>query len=847
MSQPVPNSYLRAVARTWPFWSPSAHRHRVRCLARRAPGVLVGSTRALADELVEWLQPRCRGLSIDALRAITEEAFFMPGQDSASLGHAIVAIAASSLCRAGGRVTIHGDGAYSSRLEEIRWLTLLLPIDLLIAALYAVESTGDPPTDRLSLADEPLRVCLARRPAAETHLHVGAAFSFGTLWTGVVGRTVVDPSLLGKLPHDLCHTWGDRASFAVMLAAASVGRLMLGAFLCDRELRGDGGPFEAWLPPHLEGLTARLGGGAANRVMAGVHAALTALVLGPQPNVSPARLSWLLRALSGPRPRDPSTLAELAALDPLSSWLGESTEPWPECRFASRALRYLSNSEDAAFEELFWQYQRVRNQLFRLLVQEPGTSGLDWFQRHYERLSPFRAPLRRLRFESALHLEGKDILLGALEARTSFPSAASEVVEDARALRRASEAWAAKSGTRTEVGLIFHFLKERGRGTGKGYRLHADPRQHVHGCRFGAWAYRALREAMAVERAFEQRPDLLFSVRGMDVASSELAIPTWATLPALHRLRRASQRAADELVRRNPGLPAEAMRVTYHVGEEYTHLAEGLRRVHELIETGAVHAGDRLGHAICLGAEVARWRHRHPIVIQPREERVDDLLWELDRCMCGDIAVDASRMGAVRDEIAVHAKVIFERRVDVDELRAARRLRHDVGCLARLGFPFVRASQQVPDLVARCVHEHLTDAGQYIRGKEPVRVDVSELEASTLIAAQAWLRERVAALGMTVESNPSSNILIADFPSMLEHPSLRLAPLDTGASAMRLLLSINADDPVTFATCLSDEMAYFYGALLRAGVKSAAALQWVAERRDQGFDSRFTLPRPGGT
>jgi adenosine deaminase len=109
--------------------------------------------------------------------------------------------------------------------------------------------------------------------------------------------------------------------------------------------------------------------------------------------------------------------------------------------------------------------------------------------------------------------------------------------------------------------------------------------------------------------------------------------------------------------------------------------------------------------------------------------------------------------------------------------------------------------------------------------------------------AQLSLRRELARLEITVETNPSSNLLIGDFREIDEHPLFQLQPLDErkGDSNTNVLLSINTDDPITFATRLSDEYAYIYFALLRAGVSSRDALAWLERIRETSWRSRFTL------
>ena len=112
-----------------------------------------------------------------------------------------------------------------------------------------------------------------------------------------------------------------------------------------------------------------------------------------------------------------------------------------------------------------------------------------------------------------------------------------------------------------------------------------------------------------------------------------------------------------------------------------------------------------------------------------------------------------------------------------------------------------------------------------------------------LDGASKWLRREMAGREITIETNPSSNLVIGDLQNVENHPAFRFRPLNTqlvdGEEPVHV--SINTDDPITFATRLAHEFAYLYGALLREGVSSTIALSWLARRRDDGWHARFTL------
>lgn len=138
---------------------------------------------------------------------------------------------------------------------------------------------------------------------------------------------------------------------------------------------------------------------------------------------------------------------------------------------------------------------------------------------------------------------------------------------------------------------------------------------------------------------------------------------------------------------------------------------------------------------------------------------------------------------------------------------------------------------------------YLRDARVHARGRESVPVEADAAEVEFLTDAQRWLAGRLEALSITVETNPSSNLLIADFVDLDEHPAFRLEPLRAGdKEALGVAITINSDNPLTFATSLGDEFTYMYAGLRRAGVTGGEALAWLERVREAAWRARFTLP-----
>lgn len=836
---------LLAEASAFPVCSRAAQQTQLWCLSWSATGALSKDGRSLSDALINHLRLRANGLSL-ALLAHLRDLAWRPQLQPLHLATYLVRLATELLAPAGAQVTLKQEPVQDQRLERWRWISLCLPPDLLIAALYA-PLRRDPPEDRVSLVP-PRLLRVLEAPCAETHLHVGAAVPFGHLWGGLMRRLAMDEGMdwgrLGKNCRPGQPIQGEQ-DLRALLYGSALARLLIASFLRQRE-RGLGpvapATFDGFYSHYRSELWGRaawsFGPAASERLL---RHALQALALQTAPPES-ARVRSLYRHLLGLR---------APKADPLDSWLhphqGLSA---PEVRLNRRALSYLlEETGDEPFHRIYFQYVRARCLIYRFLVEEPGTAGLDWFTQHYNRISPLRKAVDEDKYDIALREEARDLHLGALELRTapeaSWPLIRAEILDLAEAAQRVQVV----SQPRPQVGLILHFIKKAEEG---GHPV-ADPRSRAFGARYGVWCHARQREAWAISTALRYHPELLLVLRGVDIANLELAIPTWPVLNLFAHVREASEQAAALLTRYRPHWQAQPLRVTYHVGEDIRRLTEGLRRMHEPLQFGVLRPGDRIGHGLALGLDPHRVAEQNPTQAQPLEERLDDLLWELERYQRGDQPCEAGRLELVRAEALrlgrdQYGKILTltggKNEVTVDALIEARLWRHDRRLLEWLRYPLILPT--APSFVANApagqlLWRYLTDAVVYERGQRILEVPARTDESAMLVQAQRWLKGELARSGITIEGNPSSNLLIGRFGAIHEHPAFRFQPLTPDNASETVGFSLSTDNPMTFSTRLADEYAYVYDALCTRGVPVERALHWLDTVRDHGWRSRFTL------
>lgn len=850
--------WLLAEAAAWPLASEAGFTAVLTSFARNPIGVFDARTKMVADSMEERVRPMSRGLSLDALRQLGGRAWFGDSsvEGAQPLTDYLARIAATHLEHRGNMVVLASQDDPSEVAARWRWISLALPPDSIVAALSA--SQTQPPVDAVELAPPLLAQRLNLAPFAETHLHVGAAVSFPMLWSSlarVIGQNGVRAWELkksGGVP------FGNECTFAQRMFEAFIGRVLIAAFLRSRRCGYDfsfGEFLRRTLQPIANAMNWPAGASdAALRLTAVAHSLSTAGSSAPWPEL---RLLYR-RLVDLPRPTESSTADSPFDLDPLRTSYPARTSP--EVQMQCEALQYLGCGDarspgrnDRSFAALFWQYSRIRNIIYRLIVEQPGTAGLDWFGQHYFRISPMRGGLENTLYRNAMDVQSGGLQLGSIEVRTSpyrdWHAAGRHLRTIARQVKAFGAAARGAGQTPPEVGLVLHFIKTSHRGQRAQPALNADPRSHIYGCRYGEWFHARQREVNALERVLYHAPESLALLRGIDVANAELAIPTWVLLPLLRRVVTASRDAAATLHASQPQWRAGAIRTTVHAGEDYRTIIEGLRRIHELLEFGALSPGSRIGHGLALADDADRWRRRiGGIITQPAEERLDDLLWMTSCHLAPGFGDGSGRGRALEAEALKLARRLYDDDdVRIEDLLLARERRHDPDILAAIEYPRSRlpaqeALQSFPRW-RRLLMRYLCDTGVFLRGQQAIEVPITADDVAFITVAQGWLRRELAAIEITVESNPSSNLLIGDMVALEYHPALRLQPLDPNAEGARVLLSINTDNPITFATRLADEFAYVYFALLRnRATTSSQALAWLEQRRSDGWLSRFTLP-----
>ena len=542
-----------------------------------------------------------------------------------------------------------------------------------------------------------------------------------------------------------------------------------------------------------------------------------------------------------------------------------------------RILSFLKVQYDPVLCEGFIRYIRFKNEFFQSKVQQTKIGGLDFFQRFYNEATEFPR-VDNLTEDAALFQKFYAIFteqcrtgnLKVLEMKivpkifsSSHANLLSKDVIKMKILRQIQQIIKAYSEYITQtvlrwnknnvpnfpkIGFIYHFIKTNHSDNFNGTSCVMYQKPKTSEC----FDYSNMREACirfleALTELLEEYPILTDYIIGIDAASIENATEPWVFAPVFKKAR-SNERIVPYSVKK-PGF-IQNIGFTYHVGEDFRHIVSGLRHIDEVLTHFKYRSGDRLGHAIALGVDIDTWCSNKNIITMPIMEYLEDLLWMWQN-------INASK----------HSKT--PENLEFKIMETARKIYHEQVQQMNV-YMLWRVYQSKFDLLSDSARKSLLSSNNrcslsngkitsdnnitnkllcshfcpcfYELYNKPIFVQITKEDIKFYKELQSQLLNKVEQMGVYIETNPSSNMIIGDIPSIFDHPILRLN--NRGINIENLsescaMVSINSDDPVVFSTFVENEISYIYYALLNAGCKREEVLKWIDKIRLQGIESSF--------
>lgn len=542
--------------------------------------------------------------------------------------------------------------------------------------------------------------------------------------------------------------------------------------------------------------------------------------------------------------------------------------------FLFKCMNYIDNNKnDDFFSKIFWQYIRVKNEVFQLKVQGNTIRGLVNFSNYFKRSTDIHTEdskeywkiIMLNQFQNS-HLKKLELRSGFGKGNTvekfrlnikktlkSFLEAYSDIINEGYVLRKDDSTGNVSYKEAPRVGLVFHMIKALDK---------KEPEkcwQNYCGIENNELHFKQIqeqykRQIQALNDVREEIPGISEYILGIDAASIENNTEPWVFATVYEEARDSSKNKIMYNINESTINRIKSLGFTFHVGEDFRHLMTGIRRIDEVVEHFKFHAGDRIGHGMALGVNVDNWINNNKIVILPRGEYLDNLLWIWGMYKEKNY-IKSFDIGYLEQEIMKNCEKIYinTEGITIYNLWKAYRRRFKPFEVDENYKSFETQEQNTLFCIYAKANEvklwndvklvHSQHCQVYLeRMLEPIQVEIKSQDAEMLRQMQKIVAAKISNQGIIVETNPTSNVAIGEIEDIFEHYSYNLNQRGLNQEnnlEKSVMITINSDDPSVFNTNVSNEFAYIFYSLQEKGYSREAILIWIDKIRRYGMEYSF--------
>ena len=425
---------------------------------------------------------------------------------------------------------------------------------------------------------------------------------------------------------------------------------------------------------------------------------------------------------------------------------------------------------------------------------------------------------------------------------------------------------------------IFHFIKRRDERKGKSYR-HYELREEIKQQSYAVYKFRCNEQNWGKENGLAKK------VVGLDAANSEIFCRPEVYAQAFRFLR---GHRTDE--NNDVATYPDDLNVTYHIGEDFMDIADGLRAVEEALLFLNLRNGDRLGHALVLGTDVrAYYSKRYYSICASKQVLLDNLAWLHHKCIrlagytqlcgwleimflkyfteiyrnndeAGENIIDSYFTKEGEDDLPNsindyylswllrgHSPTVgtdlekekMDKETGLDRLWTWAGVNHHEW--AEVALRNERA-RELYDAYHNKDYAKRGDKGDTLT----IPLDYLEEWFQLLEMIQEQLLEKIESRHIAIECNPSSNYKIGEMDRYDEHPIVKFFNygLSTPYKRHDIAVSINTDDQGVFSTSLEREYSLLALAIERNQTQEyknspRAIVDWLDRIRQMSLEQQF--------
>jgi hypothetical protein len=553
-----------------------------------------------------------------------------------------------------------------------------------------------------------------------------------------------------------------------------------------------------------------------------------------------------------------------------------------ERKFLYNCFRFVFGGQFNEIEKnLFYAYLLYRTAFRSELIQVNDRVGFLNFHEYQDRKEAFIKAFPKYRHELvrlAVNASIETQRIDSLEARISpKPTPVDNYINlkffDYHVSKKSSDGYRLQLPEEEQPGdlkhfYVLHFPKSAEKPVKNRSELEEDqyPRDHLMRIKMKQWTQTIL-------IFLAQYPVIGKRVRGIDACSNEISCRPEVFAESYRCLTQAH----IQLLNNRYGAPLmQTLRATYHAGEDFLDIVDGLRAIDEAILFLNLERGSRLGHALALGVDASEYYAlKNNQLTIPKQDLLDNIAWLLQRAKQWDVVIPGPMQIELENHFYKLYKSIFGHtavpnvgfyeyfqswslRGDRPELyveseRKFGQIVLDNTCfypadLYRLN-PRVDDAIRLNNTTRQLNYLYYFDYKVRIKGTEVVFFRVPSQYGAIVTGIQQAMQSDLVRRGISIEINPSSNYLIGTIGRYDAHPIFRfnsryLSPESNELPA--LSVSVNTDDQGVFDTMLENEYALITAALEKSKDPQGRPLytpesiyQYIDYLRNMGLEQVF--------
>ena len=426
---------------------------------------------------------------------------------------------------------------------------------------------------------------------------------------------------------------------------------------------------------------------------------------------------------------------------------------------------------------------------------------------------------------------------------------------------------------------ILHFIKQPDTAFQK---LKKQQNEFFTPCQYRHFSLRKdVREkGVATLEALRRYPTLRDRSIGMDAANTELYCRPEVFAPIFRHMKRFGNFISPE--------KDYSLQYTYHAGEDFWDVADGLRAIEESILFLNLEANDRIGHGLALGIDVEAYYHnRNNRVVMCKQHLMDNAMWLL--CKAEDLNIDVPQSTYRKlndifcnlyDEIFLNSYTRKFPKKDDTLLRGRYIRNYYQSWLLRgddpeyyktlsdtegvIDNPFTKWDitalnhfeeridhARIQKIAVRLYKLYHFDWDIRRIGEERTEMKLDEGIVQLIKEVQHKMCHEIAKKHLGIEANLTSNRWIGSMKKYVQHPITRLYQIGLPSDCQdkdcpQMSVSINTDDRGIFDTSIEEEYALLALAVEKEVNSDGTpryspryVYEWLDNIRKVGFEQRF--------